>query len=195
MKMASFSTQELVLKNMICTRCIKVVRQEIERLGVEVLDLQLGKLRIRFSHEQIAFEEIRSILEAEGFDLANSKEEILVEKIKRVLIKKVNSIPITISKNLSDFLGKALNKDYWTLSKTFSRTEGKTIEKYFILLKLEKAKELIEYEEINLSEIAFILGYANLNHLSNQFKKETNMSMSAYKKLVVKSRLPLDKIL
>ncbi|WP_020534839.1 AraC family transcriptional regulator [Lewinella cohaerens] len=191
----SLSTRELVLKNMICTRCIKVIRQELEQLGVEVLYLQLGKLRIRYASQKVSFDKIRNILEKDGFELAKNKEEILVESIKRILIKTVNSVPFTIDKNLSDFLGKTLNKDYWTLSKTFSKFEGTTIEKYFIMLKIEKAKELIGYGEMNFSEIAFGLGYANLNHLSNQFKKLTNMSMSDYKKVEFKRRLPLDKIL
>jgi len=180
---------------MICTRCLKVVRQELEHLGVEVLNLQLGKLRIRFSHEHIQFEEIQSILSRDGFELAEGKEEIIAERIKRVLIDLVNSVSISIEKNLSDYLSKSLNKDYWTLSKTFSKVEKMTIEKYFILLRVEKAKELIEYDEMNFSEIAFRLGYTSLNHLSNQFKRVTNMSMTAYKKLETKPRCPLDKIL
>ena len=194
MNTTSYSTRELVLKNMICTRCLKVVRQELQHLGVEVLNLQLGKLRIRFPHEHIQFEEIQSILSRDGFELAEGKEEIIAERIKRVLIDLVNSVSISIEKNLSDYLSKSLNKDYWTLSKTFSKVEKMTIEKYFILLRVEKAKELIEYDEMNFSEIAFRLGYASLNHLSNQFKKVTNMSMTAYKKLETKPRLPLDKI-
>ena len=121
--------------------------------------------------------------------------EVLAEEIKLVLVEMINKIPIILNQKLSDFLAEKLHRDYWTLSKTFSKVEGITLEHYFIMLRVEKAKELIEYDEMNFSEIAYELGYGNINHLSGQFKRVTGMSMSEYKKLKNKPRTPFDKII
>lgn len=186
---------ELVIKNMICSRCLKVVRQDLESIGIEVLELQLGRLKIRFLKKDITLEEIQRALKEDDFEIASSKDEIIIEEIKLLLVNLVNNLPITINKQMSNFLSQKLGKDYWTLSKTFSKSEGTTIERYYILLRIEKVKELIEYENLNFSEIAFELGYNNISHLSRQFKQVTNMSMSEYKGLKGKSRIPLNKIL
>lgn len=180
---------------MICSRCLKVVRQDLESIGIEVLELQLGRLKIRFLKKDITLEEIQRALKEDDFEIASSKDEIIIEEIKLLLVNLVNNLPITINKQMSNFLSQKLGKDYWTLSKTFSKSEGTTIERYYILLRIEKVKELIEYENLNFSEIAFELGYNNISHLSRQFKQVTNMSMSEYKGLKGKSRIPLNKIL
>lgn len=192
--MQTYETHELVIKNMICSRCLKVVRQDLENLGVEVLELRLGKLKIRFASEKMTLEKIKTELEKDDFEFASDKDEVLAEEIKLVLVEMINKLPIILKQKLSDFLAEKLHRDYWTLSKTFSKVEGITLEQYFILLRVEKAKELIEYDEMNFSEIAYELGYSNINHLSGQFKRVTGMSMSEYKKLKNKSRTPFDKI-
>jgi YesN/AraC family two-component response regulator len=167
----------------------------LESLGVEVLELRLGKLKIRFPKEKITIEEIKEALELDEFEFAEDKDEMLSEEIKLMLVEMINDLPIVRTQKLSDFLVQKLLRDYWTLSKTFSKVEGITLEHYFIRLRIEKAKELIEYDEHNFSEIAHDLGYNNINHLSGQFKQVTGMSMTEYKQLKNKPRTPLDKII
>lgn len=180
---------------MICSRCLKVIRQDLESIGVELLELRLGKIRIKYPKDKVTLKQIEEFLEMDEFELVKDRSEMISEEIKLVLIEMVNNLPIGRTQKLSDFLAEKLHRDYWTLSKTFSKTEGTTIERYLILLRVEKAKELIEYDERNFSEIAYELGYNNINHLSGQFKQVTGMSMSEYKQLNDKPRLPLDKIL
>jgi AraC family transcriptional regulator len=194
-KMKTFETQELVIKNMICSRCLKVIRQDLESLGVEVLDLRLGRLKFRYPTDGMSLSKIEAVLEDDEFEIVKDKNEALAEEVKMVLIGLVSDLPILRDKKLSDYLADNLHKDYWTLSKLFSKTEGTTIERYFILLRVEKAKELIEYDEMNFSEIAYELGYHNIYHLSGQFKQVTGMSMSQYKKMESKLRSPLNKIM
>ena len=141
--MQTYETHELVIKNMICSRCLKVVRQDLEKLGVEVLELRLGKLKIRFSTEEMTLGKIKTELEKDDFEFATDKDEVLAEEIKLVLVEMINNLPIILNQKLSDFLAEKLHRDYWTLSKTFSKVEGITLEHYFIMLRVEKAKELL----------------------------------------------------
>jgi AraC family transcriptional regulator len=193
--METYEIQELTIRNMICTRCLKVIRQDLESIGVELVELRLGKIRIKYPKDKVTLQQIEEFLEMDEFELVKDRDGAVSEEVKLALIEMVNNLPIDRTKKLSDFLAEKLHRDYWTLSKTFSKTEGTTIERYLILLRVEKAKELIEYEEMNFSEIAYELGYNNINHLSGQFKQVTGMSMSEYKQLNDKLRLPLDKIL
>ena len=134
------------------------------------------------------------VLEKDDFEFASDRDEVLAEEIKLILVEMINKLPIVLNQKLSDFLAAKLHRDYWTLSKTFSKVEGITLEQYFIMLRVEKAKELIDYNEMNFSEIAYELGYSNINHLSAQFKRVTGMSMTQYKKLKNKPHKPFDKI-
>ncbi len=193
--MEPFVTRELVVKNMICSRCLKVVREDLESLGVEVLDLKLGKLKLRYQEGKVTLEQINTLLKKDDFEIVKDKNELISESVKLLLIALVNNLPIMLDGKLSDYLANKLHMDYWSLSKVFSKTEGVTIERYFILLKIEKAKELIQYGELNFSEIAYELGYRNLYHLSGQFKQITGMSMRQYKQLDPVVRCPLNKIL
>lgn len=193
--MGKYEVHRILIKNMICSRCMKVIRQDLEALGVEVLDLQLGKLKMRFPSEKLKLSEIEQVLMEDEFEFVKDKNDQIAEEIKLTLIGIVNNLPILHERKLSEVLAEKFQKDYWTLSKIFSKTETVTIEKYFIRLRLEKAKELIEYDELNFSEIAYELGFNNIYHLSGQFKQVTGMSMSEYKKLEKKTRLPQDKIL
>ena len=193
--MEEYEIHSIVIKNMICSRCLKVIRLDLEDMGVEVLELQLGKLKIRFPKGQIKLSAIEEALLEDEFEFVKYKNDQIVEKIKLNLLRIVNDLPILYGKKLSEVLAEKFQKDYWSLSKIFSRSETVTIEKYFILLRIEKAKELIEYEELTFSQIAYELGFSNISHLSGQFKQVTGMSMSEYKKLDDKIRLPLDKLL
>jgi AraC-like DNA-binding protein len=187
--------KELQIKGMVCRRCLSTVRNELENLGAEILELKLGKAIIQYPEKSIKTEDIEKALIRNEFELLTDSESRIIEKIKLVLIDIVDETPIVLKVNLSEKISGNFEKDYTYLSKLFSRVAGLTIEKYFIQLKIEKAKEFIQYDQLNFTEIAYELGYSSVNYLSNQFKHATGMSMSAYKKLSEWDRKPLDRIL
>ncbi|MEZ4995289.1 MAG: AraC family transcriptional regulator [Saprospiraceae bacterium] len=193
--MEEYEIHNILIRNMICSRCMKVIRLDLEALGVEVLELQLGRLKIRFPQGQLELSAIEKVLLEDEFEIVKDKNDQIAEEVKLTLIDIVNHLPILQDRKLSEVLAEKFQKDYWSLSKIFSKTETVTVEKYFILLRIEKAKELIEYEELTFSQIAYELGFGNISHLSGQFKQVTGMSMTEYKKLENKNRSPLDKLL
>jgi len=155
----------------------------------------LGKVIIKYPENSISMQSIEKVLKQNDFELLTDDESKIIENIKLILIAIVDKTPIVLKVNLSDKLVSNLNRDYTYLSKLFSRLEGITIEKYFIHLKIEKAKELVQYNQLNFTEIAYELGYSSVNYLSNQFKQVTGMSMSEYKKLSNSDRTYLNEIL
>jgi AraC-like DNA-binding protein len=187
-------TDELHIKGMVCRRCIRVVSNELENLGVEVISIELGKVVIKYNKEKITNESIQKMLQKNDFELLTDEESKIIEKVKIVIVKLVDDLPIILKVNLSEILALKTEKDYTYLSKLFSKVEGKTIEKYFIQMKIEKAKELIQDDELNFTEIAYELGYSSVNYLSNQFKHSSGMNMSDYKKLSQWDRKSIDKI-
>jgi AraC family transcriptional regulator len=184
----------LYIKNMVCNRCILVVRQELEKLDIDHCNVTLGEVETitEPTHDQI--EQLRMNLAELGFELLDNGKQQLIEKIKNIIIKHVHYSGEDNRHNLSDILSSALHKDYSYLSSLFSDVEGVTIEKYIINQKIERVKELIIYDELNLSQIAFDLGYSSIAHLSNQFKKVTGLSPSHFKKIGDKKRQPLDSV-
>ena len=152
-------------------------------------------MKFRFLKGQVSLSQIEKTLNEDEFEFVKSKDGQISESMKLALIEMASDLPISREKKLSEYLTEKFHKDYWSLSKAFSKTEGITVERYFILLRIEKVKELIEYDELNFSEIAYELGYNNIYHLSGQFRQVTGMSMSEYKQLKNKPRSPLDKIL
>ncbi len=189
-----FKINELHIKGMVCRRCIKVVTSELENLGAEVISIELGKAVIKYSKEKITNKLIREMLLKNDFDLLTDEESKTIEQIKIMLIQLTEEIPILMKLNLSQIIANRVGKEYTYLSKLFSKVEGITIEKYFIQLKIEKAKELIQDNELNFTEIAYELGYSSVNYLSNQFKHSIGMNMSEYKKLSKWNRKSIDKI-
>ncbi|WP_111682181.1 helix-turn-helix domain-containing protein [Winogradskyella tangerina] len=178
------------VKNMVCDRCKSVLKQEFENSNIEVQQILLGEIQFsKVANKRI--KEIRQILEKNGFELVETEIEKIVTKVKQLLIHYLN---LQENKNLSDFLSIEFGKDYSFISKAFSKSEGITIEKYFIRLKIEKVKELIQMGDLNFSEIAYDLQYKNSSHLAKQFKSNTGMSMSDYKSLQKWDRKELDKI-
>ena len=181
---------------MVSTSCIKLLEMVFESIDVTVVQLKLGKAKIKFDPDLITLSDIDQKLLENGFSIVKDQDELLVENIKHLLVKLIKQLPEREAKpKLTDYLTKELSTNYSQISKTFSRTEGITLERYFILLKIEKVKEWIEYGELSFKEIAFNLGYGTLQHLSSQFKKETGMSMSDYNELSKGQRRPIDKIL
>lgn len=179
---------------MVCNRCILVVRQELEKLHIESCNITLGEVETKTELPKEQIEQLADNLTALGFELLDNSKQQLIEKIKNVIIKQVHHTEEESIHNYSQILSKTLHKDYSYLSSLFSDVEGITIEKFIINQKIEKVKELIIYDELSLSEIAYKLGYSSVAHLSNQFKKVTGLTPSHFKQVGQNKRKPLDKI-
>ncbi|WP_343625034.1 AraC family transcriptional regulator [Flavobacterium lindanitolerans] len=184
----------LFIKNMVCNRCIMVVQNELDKLDLDVKSIKLGEVVLgkELSAEQrMKLEEAFSPL---GFEVIDDKKSRIIEKIKNTIIELVHHQENGAKTNLSDVLSSKLNHDYNYLSNLFSEVEGTTIEKYFIAQKIEKVKELLVYDELSLSEIAFRMNYSSVAYLSNQFKKVTGLTPSHFKQIREEKRKPLDKV-
>lgn len=192
--MKSMNETTLIIKNMVCNRCIKVVREELEILGLNVKSIKLGEVILEGAPSDMPYDIIKAVLEENGFELLEDKKAHLIEQIKIEIIKLVQSERIEMNSNLSGYLEKKTRQDYHYLSTLFSSVENITIEQYFIAQKVERVKELLKYGELTLSEIAYKLGYSSVQHLSNQFRKITGLSASQFKTLSENLRLPLDSV-
>ncbi len=189
-------THVLYIKNMVCDRCIATVRQIFEMMEIPVEEVRLGRVSlIGGPLTETVRNELNEALKKKGFEILSEHEEQLVEQIKTALIEQFQQLPLDRRIKLSEYLPAVLHHDYSYLSKLFSRHTGTTIERFYILLRIEKAKELVSYRQHSFSEIAYMLGYSSPQHLSSQFRRVTGMSMSAYARLPYKPRKSLDKLL
>ena len=179
---------------MVCDRCIIVVRQELEKLNINATSIALGEVETKdaLSNQQLL--QLQSNLANTGFELLDDNKKKLIDKIKTVIIEQIHYSDTDDKHTFSEILSQKLHKDYSYLSALFSDVESITIEKYIINQKIEKVKELLVYDELNLSEIAYKLGYSSVAHLSAQFKKVTGLTPSYFKKLGGLHRKPLDKV-
>ncbi len=187
----------LYIKNMVCPRCIRVVRDELENLNVKIKRVDLGEAEIEEALTPDLLEKIRTVMEANGFELLEDQKRKIVEKIKIAVIDLIyNNEKGNEARRLtlSSYLSRTLGMDYNYLSTLFSSVENITIEKYVILQKIERVKELLKYEELTLSEIAHRLHYSSTQHLSNQFKQVTGLSPTQFKKIVGNPRKTIDKL-
>ena len=186
----------LHIKNMVCNRCIKVVKEEMEKLNYGVEKIELGEVVISSDKDKFNLEKIKEALEENGFELFDSRNANIIERIKILIINSIHhqSIESFSDNNLSKEIVSETGLSYQYESSLFSSTEGITIEKFIISQKIEKVKELLVYDELTLSEIAYNLGYSSVQHLSNQFKKITGLTPTYFKRLKEKKRKPLDKI-
>jgi AraC family transcriptional regulator len=186
--------RHIYIKNMVCDRCIKVVKEELEKTGLEVADIKLGEAEV--NGEDIQVSKIKEVLEENGFELLENKNVKLIGRVKTLIIELIhhNKSGNTIKENYSEYISRAIGKDYTSISHLFSSIENITIEKYIIHQKVEKVKELLIYDELTLSEISYQLGYSSVGHLSSQFKQVTGMSPSEFKKLKSHTRKSLDQI-
>ncbi|MDD3195279.1 MAG: AraC family transcriptional regulator [Paludibacter sp.] len=185
---------KVYIKNMVCNRCIMVVKSEFEKLGFTPTDITLGEVTLdkeltTFQKELLA----KELLEL-GFEVIDDKKSRIIEKIKNTIIDLVHYQDNDSKSNLSELLSSTLQHDYSYLSNLFSEVEGTTIEKYFIAQKIEKVKELLVYDELSLSEIAFRMNYSSVAYLSNQFKKVTGLTPSHFREIKEEKRKPLDKV-
>jgi AraC family transcriptional regulator len=183
----------LYIKNMVCHRCVKVVKDELTKLGYEISNITLGEAIIKSSEKSPNITEIKKVLVDNGFDLVDDKNSKLIEKIKVLIINKIHHQNDKLEKfSFPKYLSNELGVNYSQLSSVFSFSEGITIEKFVIKQKIEKVKELLTYDELTLSEISFMLGYSSVQHLSNQFRQITGLNPSYFKKLKEHRRNPLD---
>jgi len=184
----------LFIKNMVCNRCILVIQNELDKLGIDVKSIKLGEVILEKELTSNEKEHLDKVLLDLGFEIIDDKKSRIIEKIKNLIINLVHHQDSETKINLSELLSNELHHDYNYLSNLFSEVEGTTIEKYFIAQKIEKVKELLVYDELSLSEIAFRLHYSSVAYLSNQFKKVTGLTPSHFKKIRKDRRKPLDEV-
>jgi AraC family transcriptional regulator len=185
----------LHIKNMVCDRCILVVRQQLENLGFKVAHTALGNAEILPEPNEEQLQLISSSLKVSGFELIDKEKDKLVEAIKNVIIELVHHSDLSeMHTSFSDLIAGRLGKDYAHLSRLFSDAQDTTIERFIIQQKVEKIKELLEYGELNLNEIAYRMGYSSSAHLSTQFKSITGLTPSQFKTSEQASRKPIDKV-
>ncbi|MCO7186101.1 AraC family transcriptional regulator [Tenacibaculum sp. ZH5_bin.1] len=184
----------LTIKNMVCNRCILVIQNELDKLGLGVKSIKLGEVILEKELTSDEKESLDKVLLDLGFEIIDDKKRRIIEKIKNLIINLVHHQDSEAKINLSELLSNELHHDYNYLSNLFSEVEGTTIEKYFIAQKIEKVKELLVYDELSLSEIAFRLHYSSVAYLSNQFKKVTGLTPSHFKKIRKDRRKPLDEV-
>jgi len=185
---------DINIKNMVCQRCVMVVSQIFDKAGIEVENIQLGKVTTTGEVADEKLEQIDGALKNAGFEIINDTKSRLIEGIKNACIEYVYRHNGEHEMNFSEFLTRRLNLDYPYLSSLFSSVVGTTIEKHLISLKIERAKELLVYDEKTLSEIAWELGYSSVAHLSGQFKKVTGFTPSYFKKLGEQKRNSIDEV-
>jgi AraC-like DNA-binding protein len=168
---------------MVSIRCKMMVKSELEKLGLTYLTVELGEVNIK---ETITPEQLKKLdegLKRSGLELMDNKKSLLIEKIKNVIVELIHYSDEPLKMNFSDFVAAKLNHDYTYLSNLFSEVQGTTIEHFIIAHKIERVKELLVYDELNLTEIAYKLHYSSVAHLSTQFKKVTGLTPSHFKKL------------
>lgn len=189
-------TTKISVKNMVCSRCIRVVREELERAGYGVAAILLGEVVLTGTITAEDKKRIAEVLAVQGFELIDDRRRTIIERIKTLIISKVHHSDGEELEHLlfSEYLSSAMAMEYGYLSSLFSSVENITIEKYVILQKIERVKELLTYDQLTLSEIAYRLGYSSSQHLSNQFRKTTGMTPTEFKNSAARSRRPLDNV-
>lgn len=179
---------------MVCNRCKMAVTTELEKAGIEPLSVELGEITLKEKPEAKQLDQLAKSLTGLGFEMIDNQKSRLIEQIKTQIIKLVHYADTTTQLKLSAILADHLNHDYSYLSNLFSAVEGTTIEKYYIAQKIERAKELLVYNELSLSEIANQMGYSSVAYLSAQFKQVTGMTPSQFKSLQGHGRKNIDDV-
>ena len=187
-------SKKIIIKNMVCPRCIESVQQVFDEVGLGVLNIKLGEVNVSNSISSKQKQSLQTKLSEKGFELLDDKNTKLINQIKSIIIQQIHYSKESIVVNFSTILTEQLHTDYAYLSRLFSTVEGRTIERFILSQKIEKVKELLTYNELTLSEIAYQMNYSSSSHLSAQFKKITGMSPSAFKKMQNQERQSLDDI-
>lgn len=186
----------IIIRNMVCDRCKRVVREELEKLGLMINRVELGEVDVGNLPAGVTLDDVRLTLQQNGFDLVDDRKQSLVEHIKVLLINEIQHLKgeRLPTENYSTFLERKLGYEYSYLSGLFSTSEGQTLEKYIIALKIEKVKEWLRYDELTLSEIAWRMNYSSVQHLSNQFRQVTGQTPGQFRKAAQVERRSLDRI-
>lgn len=180
---------------MVCDRCKRVVAEELQKLGYTVEQPGLGEALVSAPMGEINLDEIRVVLQHNGFELLDDRKTQLIERVKRAIIELVHQKgEQELQVNTSEYIADKVGMDYGHISSLFSSSEGITVEKYLILQRVERAKELMVYDELSLKEIAYTLGYSSVAHFSSQFKKITGLTPSHFKQVKTDKRKTLDKV-
>ncbi len=185
---------KLYIKYMVSTRCKILVKEELKKLGLHFVNVDLGVVEIMENITLLQRDQIKLALLKSGLELMDDRKAILIEKIQNVIIEMVHYADELPRTNFSDYLSEKLNYDYTYLANIFSETKGITIEHFMILHKIEAVKELIIYDELTFSEIAWKLHYSSVAHLSYQFKKITGLTPSFFRSLKHKKRNTLEDV-
>jgi AraC-like DNA-binding protein len=190
----AFPMHTIHVKNMTCNCCIHLLRKELSIDGIEIHDLKLGTIILSYNPKKITWKKIESILESYGFEIIRDKEKAVVEQIRLAIIELVHNSTYNAMVRNSDYLVERFGMSYPYISSLFSKHENTTLEKFIIAHKIEKVKELIQYGDLTLSEIAYMMGYSSVQYLSTQFKSLTGVSVTDYKANPFQERKGIDRI-
>ena len=185
---------KLYIKYMVSLRCKMVVKDELKKLGLHFIIVDLGEIEILETLTNTQLESLNDALKLCGLELMDDKKAVLIEKIKNIIIEMIHYDDELPAVNYSHFIAEKLQHDYTYLSNIFSEVKGITIQQFIITHKIEKVKELLMYNELSLTQISYKLNYSSTAHLSNQFKKITGLSPSQFKQLKDKKRSPIEDI-
>ncbi|WP_396150587.1 helix-turn-helix domain-containing protein [Flavobacterium sp.] len=185
---------KLYIKYMVSLRCKLVVKEALESLGLHFVILELGIVEIMQDLTEAQHTQLYDLLLKSGLELMDDKKSVLIEKIKNIIIEMVHYSDELPKVTYSDYISEKMGLDYTYLSKLFSEVRGITIEHFIIAHKIERVKELLLYDELNLTQISYIMNYSSVSHLSKQFKKVTGLTPSFFKKLKEKKRIALENI-
>jgi len=185
---------KLHIKSMVCSRCKMMVKSELEKLGLHPIYVELGEIEIQETNIDHLKEDLIQNLQLLGFDLIDDKRSMLIERIKTLIVDLVHHSEEALKVNLSSYISDQLHQNYHYLSNLFTEVHGTTIENYYIAQKIERAKELLVYDELSLGEIAFQLNYSSVAHLSKQFKKVAGFTPTHFKQLKIQKRQSIENL-
>jgi len=180
---------KIIIKNMVCIRCQMAVKDELEKLGLHPTRVELGEAEITEDLSTDLRDKLSNSLKDVGLELIEDKMNILVERVNTTILELVHYSDHQIKSNISDYLSEKLNQNSKHLARLFSKVKGTTIERFYLVQKIEKVKELLVYSDLNLTEIAFKLNYSSVAHLSNQFKKLAGLNPSQFRNLRINKRI------
>jgi len=185
---------KLHIKSMVCSRCKMMVKSELEKLGLHPIYVELGEIEIQETNIDHLKEDLIQNLQLLGFDLIDDKRSMIIERIKTLIVDLVHHSEEALKVNLSSYISDQLHQNYHYLSNLFTEVHGTTIENYYIAQKIERAKELLVYDELSLGEIAFQLNYSSVAHLSKQFKKVAGFTPTHFKQLKIQKRQSIENL-
>lgn len=188
------TTYKVLIKNMVCQRCIITVESILKQLGIDYEKVELGEVSLYKKLDEKELDDLNEALNKVGFELIEKRVNKIIEDIKKSIIEYLDLGIDGQELKLSAFITKKIPYDYSYLSDLFSSIEGKTIEQYFILQRIEKVKELLVYDQLSLTEISYQTGFSSVHHLSAQFKKLTGLTPSHFRKVGQEKRKAIDKV-